>query len=460
MLRLLRLASVAAVVAVVAAPAQAAVPQDLRLVNYYPAHAGWTYMWERWDPAAIDADIARIAALHANSVRLIAQVPAFGWPEGGALYRARLEQAVSLAAAHGLRVELTLFDWFDGYDDVAGSELWAASVLAPYANDPRLAAVELQNELDAANPAAVAWARTLLPVVRRLAGAIPVTISVGGRDPIEGIRTLRRALAPQSLPDFWSFHYYDKAELSLGVLAAARDAAAPQPLFVGETGYWDGASDPPVATEAEREDEQVRYFRTVEAAARRLALPTVAPWALSDFAPDGVPVAMKSPEYHFGLYRVDGSPKPAAAAVRRLFAGAQDRGGFNRGFEDALPGDRTRLASWHGPGSRDARVAHTGRASATIAAGGRLWTIPTTPWVTPGARLAATAWARGAGARISVLFFDATRALVGRADSASGAGTATWTRLRAAAVVPPTAAYVRLELSTASRAWFDDVTLG
>jgi len=465
-----------------AAPARAAslaVPQDLRLVNYYPAHNGWTYMWRRWDRAAIDADFSRIASLNANTVRLIVQTPAFGWPEPTPRYTRRLADVVGLADAHGLHVELTLFDWWGGYKQVRKSELWARSIVAPYAGDPRIVTIELQNEMDPTNVKATTWARTLLPYLRQIDGGIPVTLSVSGHDPIAGIRAMRQALGSAALPDYWSFHYYDKPELAYQTFQQAQQAAAPQPLFVGETGYWPGDSDPPVTSVADREDEQVRYLRTVETAAHLLGLPAVAPWILSDFSRSAIPNRVRDVEYHFGLFRVDGTPKPAAEAVRAFFGNQAPDAGFDQGFEQPLAGEAALPASWHrrGAGSfaRDVGVAHDGDASASI--GGvrgrptvraRFWTIPTVPWVTSGATVTAGVWARGEAAtgttRISVLFFDGSRHFIGEADSTPLAtGTTDWTQLTAPAIVPPTAAYVRLELSSdadSGRVWFDDVSFG
>ena len=50
------------------------VPDDVRSISYFPARGGWTLMWTRFDADAIDRDLARIAWLRANTVRVI--VPA------------------------------------------------------------------------------------------------------------------------------------------------------------------------------------------------------------------------------------------------------------------------------------------------------------------------------------------------------------------------------------------------
>lgn len=468
---------VAILIALVAAPAaHAAVPGDLRLVNYYPARNGWTYMWDRWDARAIDADFARIRSLNGNAVRVIVQTDAFGYPHPDAAHRARLETMLRLAAAHGLRVELTLFDWWGSYKQVGRSQLWARELLAGYAADPRIACIELQNELEPKNAQAVAWAAQMIPFLRELGGGIPVTVSVSGQDPPGRLRALKTALGVVA-PDFWSVHYYDKPELAYDVLMRAQQVAAPLPLYVGETGYWDGNSDPPVRKAFDRDDEQVRYLRTVENAASLLGLPAIAPWILSDFTRTAIPDRRGVTEYRFGLFRSDGRPKPAALAVRDLFAAGRDAS-FNQSFEEPLAGAEGQPAQWRRRGAgafaRDTIVSHGGVASARISglrghatALATFSAIPSTPWVTPGATLTATVWARGAGASgetsLSVWFFGANRHYLGRADSGSlPVGTTDWTQLTARAIAPPGAAYVRLVLtSTANRGsvWFDDVAL-
>ena len=85
---------------------------DLKEVNYYPAAAGHTYMWSRFDPTAIDHDFAWIRALGANTVRIFIQPSVFGFPAVEPVMADRLSEVIGLAAKHSLRVHLTLFDWW------------------------------------------------------------------------------------------------------------------------------------------------------------------------------------------------------------------------------------------------------------------------------------------------------------------------------------------------------------
>src|SRR5207237_67080 len=82
---------------------------------------------------------------------------AFGYPTPTATMQSRLANVVALAASHGLRVELSLFDGYVSYRDTAGSDQWAQAILAPYANDPRIAFVEVHNEINPSDSVAMSW---------------------------------------------------------------------------------------------------------------------------------------------------------------------------------------------------------------------------------------------------------------------------------------------------------------
>ena len=207
------------------------VPEDVRSISYFPARGGWTLMWTRFDADAIDRDMARIAFLRANTVRVIVPTNVFGYPEPEAAMTARLETTVDLAARHGLRVELTLFDWWHDYADVQGSRRWAAALLSRYSGDVRIAFVELKNELRPQDVGAVEWAAALIPHVREVARR-PVALSVPALDAARDLRLLRAALG-SAQPDFYSAHFYWRPELAAEHLDAATAAVAPLPLRVG-----------------------------------------------------------------------------------------------------------------------------------------------------------------------------------------------------------------------------------
>jgi Cellulase (glycosyl hydrolase family 5) len=226
-----------------------------------------------------------------------------------------------MAANHGLKVQLTLFDIWSGYTDITGSEQWAAALLTSFKADPRIAFVELQNEIDPTSTAAMAWAQTMLPVVRTDAG-LPVTVSVTGWNTAGELGTLISNLGT-SQPDFYDIHFYGTPPYMLSSFKTAKAMANGKPLLVGETGYstdpgntsWIGAGQ----SQSMQDQAQAYFYAYVEQAAHQAGLAPAAPWTLNDFT--ALP-GLSSIEQHFGLYRLDGTAKPAVAVIKNAFATA------------------------------------------------------------------------------------------------------------------------------------------
>jgi hypothetical protein len=464
---------------------------DPKVVSYFPATGGWTTMWTHWDPARYRADFGRIAALDANTVRIIVPADLFGFPVPGEPYVDRLRQLVGIAATQHLEVQLTLFDWFHtgGYADIAGSERWASALLAPYAADPRISFVEVRNEIDSGDPAAVAWARQLIPYVRSvLGGSVPVTISVGGLNPVAKLQQLYAGLTGAE-PDFFSIHYYGgSGEDAYWTLQAAQAAVAPLPLWCGETGYptaagttgFSGVPSTPPAQEA----AQAHFLKTVAYAALRLGEPPPGIWTLDDFNPGAIPGAAEmvsdEAEYHFGLFRTDGTPKPAAAAVRGIFGPAPQLG-FDQGFEQAVPTGRggSVPAEWSAFGSPNAELAQVdeqpraGSGDAVVRslggrADGTFFVAPIASTPPPGAVAAeASAWvrirSRGAHTHLALQWLDCSQATLATQQSPPPGPGAGWKQLNVTGQPPDGACSVRIELvvgSSPGSVWFDDVGFG
>jgi len=294
--------------------------RDLKEVNYYPAAGGWTYMWSHFDPTAIDRDFARIRALDANTVRIIIQPSAFGFPAVRPVMADRLSEVIGLAAKHSLQVHLTLFDWWSQFSDIDGSKEWVSSLLSRHRGDPRIAVVELQNEVSPQNHAAVAWVTTMLPYLSTVLPGTLRTVSTGSV-PAEVFAMFIHELR-SSPPDFWDYHYYGPAEDAYSLLSRIKTLAAPRPLLVGETGY---STDGTPGDQAAQEQAQAAYYRAVFTAAAALRLPPAAPWTLNDFSPGAIPpsggTADEPAQYGFGLFKLNGTAKPAAAVVRSAFSG-------------------------------------------------------------------------------------------------------------------------------------------
>jgi hypothetical protein len=213
------------------------VPSDLKVVSYFPADAGWTEMWTDWHPDEIAKDLDRVVALHANTVRAVIELDTFGWPDVQPVYAARLQQFVSMAGDRGLHVQLTLFDWWYRRPWVRASKQWARELLTPYIDDPRIAFLEVRNEI-LPKPETDKWAKKMIPFLRTLLPGTPVTLSVAGLDPVARLALLKRGLGAAQ-PDFWDIHYFGGGggANAYAVFAAAKAIAGSTPLWVGETGY-------------------------------------------------------------------------------------------------------------------------------------------------------------------------------------------------------------------------------
>jgi endo-1,4-beta-mannosidase len=456
--------------------------QKIKLMNYYPSARGWAKMWTDWKPDVINADFARIAALHANSVRIILQASVIGYPAPQPVMQEHLARIVDMAAAHGLRVQLTLFDWWHDYADIAGSKAWAQAVLTPYAHDHRIAFVELKNEiLPRGNDATVmAWARQMIPFIRQITGDIPVTVSTTGNP--DNLQTLIEALQ-SSQPDFYDHHVYLGCNVTTAyrMLSQLQSVAHGKPLFIGETGFSSSAKTGCFipSTQAAAEAYQDFYLRNVEYAAKELDMPAASPWILYDFAPGSLSnVPPSSPEYDFGLLRIDGSSKPAAESISRFFDSGEIDSSFNNGFEEDAGGLPAAWRIYHASEAsfaRDAHAAHSGVASARISnSTGDSSGLPaffTTPvssalaTIIPGHVYTVSAWVKGENATgktgVAIAWFSEKGKWLGSTlSSALPNGTTPWTQLTAKGAAPSDSTYVEIHLTSAynkGTAWFDDV---
>ncbi|GAA0576282.1 hypothetical protein GCM10010172_71320 [Paractinoplanes ferrugineus] len=440
-----------------------------KTINYYPSNAGWTAMWTGFDPVRIDADLGKAAALGADDVRVIVFPQTFGYPTPTAAYAAKLDQFVGIAAAHGLSVKLTLFDWWNGYSDVHNSVLWALSLLSPYVDDPRVIAVELKNEIQPGDAAAIAWARQLIPAIRATAPAMPLTLTVDGGSGAAGMTSLKAQLGTTPL-DYYDFHFYGASERSLAEIRRAQAAVAPDPMIVGETG---------LSTQSSTDGEQAAFLARVYRAALEAGVGSVAPWTFNDFAPGAIPsnssVSTQPAQYRFGLHRTDGTAKLGASVVAGAWANVPiSNSVLNLGFEAAaadspwrqyLPqagaagivGDTART------GTRSARFTGTTRSGSNLPS---LLTAPITP-VQAGNAWHAEAYAKGLAAtgvtELALSWFDLSGAWLGQNTSNRlPAGDSAWTKLSVDAVAPAGAASVQVHLKSGDNTgtvWFDDVAM-
>jgi hypothetical protein len=443
----------------------------LRVVNYYPAANGWTRMWTNWQPTVLRRDFARIHALGANAVRVVVFPNTFGWPTPSRVMAARFADVLSMAAANGLGVQVTLFDQWAAFNEIAASRAWLRALLRPYAADPEIQLAELKNEVDPANALEVAWLRALLPALASVLPGTPTTVSVSGTVGPSGFAQLRSQLRGAPL-DVADMHFYGSEQSAYSWMLSAKRAAGQLPLFVGEAG--DAVNDTAAGPAAAGLD-QAHWFSVVFAAARAAGVPAPGPWTLNDFAPGTVPGAsLVSSENHFGLYTMTGRARPAAQVVREAFSGRSTSTSnldFTQAGNDGQPMVWSRYLPTQGTLAYDPRVGRRRPGSVRLSATQISWRgapsyylVPDNPPL-PGQLWQVSVWATGSHvngtAQLALAWFSSRGSFLG--DSSSGPlpqGNPGWTQLLVRARVPAGATSVQINLKSygvTGTVWFTDV---
>lgn len=447
----------------------------MRLMNYYPAANGWTRMWTNWNPVVLAHDFARIRALGANTVRIIVFPYTFGWPGISGPMATRFRDTLKIAASESLGVQLTLFDWWNSYDEIAQSKAWLEELLHPYSSDPGIQLVELRNEVNPSDRAQVAWVRALLPTLRSVMPHTPSTVSVSGAAGPSGFALLRRELVGSPL-DVADIHFYGSDAMAYSWMLAAKRAAGPLPLLIGEAG------DPVTANGYGNleggELRQAQWFSVVFAAAHAAGVAPPAPWTLYDFLPGAIPeyALLQGPiVYNFGLYSATGQWRPSVWVVEEAFAGRNvDTSNVSFG-RDALNNMLFWIPylPWQGKLAYDSEVGYLRPGSARLSSthvsrsgAPSFYLVPTHPAI-PGQLWTVSAWAKGVNvngrAQLSLSWFNSLGADIAEVSSSPlPHGNPSWTRLVVRTQVPAAATSIQLYLKSydmAGTVWFSDVQI-
>lgn len=447
-----------------AAPAAPRVPVSaLKIMNYYPAAGGWTDMWTNYSHATTVSDFAAIRSLNANTVRIIVQPGAVGFPVVMPSMRSELDDMINVAHSDGLSVQLTLFDWWSNYADISGSEQWVQSLLQGETTNPTIALVELQNEMPL-NTLSVNWAKAMLPYLATLLPGVPRTVSEPGSGGTAAIQTLLADIPSADL-DAVDVHYYGDPALAAAELTQVQAMAGSKPVFVGETGVS-------TFNTAAGEEEQARYYEVMAETAKDLGLPAPSPWMLNDVAFAGALPQPPSAEY-FGLRRPDGSWKPAASVVQQMFSGATPEN-WDGTFVNESAGLAPVLGAWTEydtvagtPVVTSGLSASGGNSVCFSGTRGSSSALPsveqTFPVLTKGETFTVTGWVErqnGTGVeQISIAAFDANGDYLGQGSSANAVGSGYWQKLTFSGAVPAGVTNVQIHLKagneTGSACWSD-----
>ena len=435
-----------------------------------------------YNTGLVGSQLQRIRNLGADIVRFDIWVSTVGYPQPYSFKLTRIDQLVAQASSIGLRVHFGLFAGFSNYSDTQGSATWLAAILGRYKNDPRIAFAEVGSEVNLASNQSqmMAWLRQMIPVARQAGGQIPVAVSIGGWCPgTAPLASLKNGLA-STPPDIYQYHYYCDPGIAYAVLRDAISTVAPASLMVGETGYTTMVNNPDLyvynSNQAVEEALQMRFYELVETATRLLHLAPAAPWTDGDMVPSACPTCMTAERY-FGLYRTDGTAKPAAAVIRAAFTGAAIPNDDNFGFEEDGGGFPKfwQVMDNHGKFATDTSVARSGVASLRMSQTTHNSQTGATPGVylepenppVPGQAYTLGAWVRGGGATghtfVIIAWLNENQQWMSYTESQLPvSGTTPWLQLIVTATAPSGAAAMQIFLGSRDNAgtvWFDDVTL-
>lgn len=301
----------------------------LKGINYYPSQQPWSLMWTHWDGSAVERELGKARhELGINTIRVLVPYRAVeGWTDDrGNVNPAmllRLREFVQIAGRQQLKVIVTLFDWqFDfapaGSQEEGYDLLYLRTIVDAFKDDDRVLAWDLHNEPDhypawgEGNQAAIVdWLARMKAATRAIDQRHPVTVGVGK------VASLWQA-APNGttiadLSDIISVHSYD-ASTYVTIAGEVRSRlGTAKPVVLEEFGW---ASGPECRGPYFDETSQLYLYRKAFEPAARQELAGMVGWWFQD--PPATQSYSLDENGHFGLYRRDGTPKPAVAPFRAL----------------------------------------------------------------------------------------------------------------------------------------------
>lgn len=279
-------------------------------INYYPKNSAWDTFGESFnkDTIANDFDIIRAAKL--NSIRIFIQYDDFGKADVKTEKLKKLRILLDLAEAKGLKVVITLFDFYSDYT----LESWtltsrhAEKIVSEFKNHKAIIAWDIKNEpnLDFENrdkDNVLQWLQQMITVVKENDPNHLVTI---------GWSNSYEATNLEDKVDFVSYHFYN-AIADFETENSVIEKASKKPVVIQEfgvpsyRGFWSWFG--------ENNDGQAAYHKKMQALFKKNNLAFMS-WTLYDFPSVPNQVAGKWPwqknrQKKFGFIDENGKMKPS-----------------------------------------------------------------------------------------------------------------------------------------------------
>jgi len=286
-------------------------PFVIKGINYYPQATPWAMFGEEFNESTVGKDFEIIRNAGLNCVRIFVQYAEFGKADVDAEKLKKLKIVLDLATKSGLKVIVTLFDFYGDYAvlDWSLTHRHAEAIVIEFNNHPAILAWDLKNEPDLdfesrGKDNVIAWLSHKAKVIRKFAPDHLVTI---------GWSSPEAAINLKDEVDIVSFHYYRDVDDFKSHFSILENNIPDKPLVLQEfglssyRGFWNpfGNSD----------NEQANYHQKMQNFFQEKEVSFMS-WTLYDF--DNIPISVvgrkpwhQSKQKYFGFLDRLGNPKPS-----------------------------------------------------------------------------------------------------------------------------------------------------
>ncbi|MDH3697189.1 MAG: cellulase family glycosylhydrolase [Flavobacteriaceae bacterium] len=286
-------------------------------VNYYPQDQPWNMFGDDFDLKVVESDFVKIREMGLNTIRIFIPYQEFGGPDVRSGHLSQLKQVMDAAETKGIKVLLTLFDFYGNYDLAEWTLNFrhARLIVTAFKEHPALLAWDIKNEPDLdfesrGKKRVLAWLRELSAIVNTLDQEHPVTI---GWSNAEAASLLKDEV------DVVSFHYYGDTDSFRAAYQELRISVPEKPVVLQEyglssySGIWHLFSG--------SETEQAAHHEAIQGAVTELQIPYLF-WTLYDFpeVPQKVVGRLpwrRMPQKKYGCFDEKGDPKEAYTIIKQ-----------------------------------------------------------------------------------------------------------------------------------------------
>lgn len=283
--------------------------KNIKGINYYPKATPWDMFGAEFNVETIAKDFTIIKEAGLNTIRIFVPYDDFGKAKVKSKKLKKLKQILDAAESQGLKVMITLFDFYGDYSvlDWTLNHRHAETIVSTFKDHNAIMAWDIKNEpnLDFKSrdqSIVTAWLRHMLTLVKSIDPNHPVTI---GWSNDESANILKDKV------DFVSFHYYKKINALESTYKRLRTQIPNKPVILTEygissyNGIWNFLGN--------SENDQAKYHESMQDIFSKNEIPFFS-WTLYDF--ENVPKAVvgrlpwrRNIQQKFGFISTDGTKK-------------------------------------------------------------------------------------------------------------------------------------------------------